>query len=74
MKDVVGQKPAPGTGKALRDDGLQANERNLTTELADEKARKDAKDILLDEAAHILSDQADLMKPTPRFATDAKPG
>jgi carboxyl-terminal processing protease len=60
--------------KAHRDDGLQANERNLATELADEKARKDAKDVLLDEAVHILSDEASLLKPGARLVTDSRPG
>lgn len=42
------------------DDGLQADERSLSAELALENARKNAKDILLNEAAAILADQADL--------------
>jgi carboxyl-terminal processing protease len=53
---------APG-GK---DDGLQAGERSLAVELAAEKSRKNAKDILLNEAAHILSDEVEFLK------TDAK--
>jgi carboxyl-terminal processing protease len=53
---------------SAQDDGLQADERDLSNELAAEKARKDAKDILLDEAAHILSDQAGLLKPEARVA------
>lgn len=44
----------------VRDDGLQSNERNIDADLAIEKARKDAKDILLNEAAHILSDEVHL--------------
>ena len=59
---------------ARRDDGLQSNERNLATELANEKARKNAKDVLLDEAAHILSDEVGLVKPAGRLVTDASPG
>ena len=47
---------------ATQDDGLQANERSLASELAAEKARKDAKDVLLEEAAHILGDEVDLLK------------
>ncbi len=47
---------------SLRDDGLQANERNLSAELAAEKAQKGEKDVLLNEAAHILSDEVDLLK------------
>jgi carboxyl-terminal processing protease len=42
------------------DDGLQANERSLTADIAMENARKNAKDALLNEAAAILSDAADL--------------
>lgn len=45
---------------ALQDDGLQSNERNLDADLALEKANKNAKDILLNEAAHILSDEVGL--------------
>jgi len=56
-----------------QDDGLQADERDLSNDLAEEKARKDAKDILLDEAAHILSDQVGLLKPTARVAVSNKP-
>jgi carboxyl-terminal processing protease len=58
---------------SAQDDGLQADERDLSNELAAEKARKDAKDILLDEAAHILSDQAGLLKPEARVAVGSKP-
>ncbi|HEY8117865.1 MAG TPA: carboxy terminal-processing peptidase [Methylophilaceae bacterium] len=46
----------------IRDDGLQANERNLDADIAMEKARKDTKDVLLIEAAHILSDESGLLK------------
>lgn len=45
-----------------RDDGLQANERNLKDDLALEKANKDTKDILLNEAANIMSDEVGLIK------------
>ena len=44
----------------VRDDGLQSNERNIDADLAIEKARTDATDILLNEAAHILSDEVQL--------------
>ncbi len=54
------QKPVPGPNRARQDDGLQPDERNLATELADEKARKDAKDVLLNEAVHILGDEVGL--------------
>ncbi|MFZ6749808.1 carboxy terminal-processing peptidase [Undibacterium sp. Ren11W] len=53
---------------ATQDDGLQANERSLAAELAAEKARKDAKDVLLEEAAHILGDEVDLLKTNHKLA------
>lgn len=70
LKDKVGdQKEAKEADKALtQDDGLQANERSLVSELAAEKARKDAKDILLEEAAHILGDEVDLLKTNRKLA------
>ncbi len=53
---------------ASQDDGLQANERSLSSELAAEKARKEAKDVLLDEAAYILGDAVDLLKSNQKLA------
>jgi carboxyl-terminal processing protease len=47
---------------SAQDDGLQSNERNINDDLAIEKAQNDAKDVLLDESAHILSDEIDLLK------------
>ncbi len=47
-----------------QDDGLQANERNLKDDLALEKANKETKDILLNEAANIMSDEVGLLKNT----------
>lgn len=57
----------------LQDDGLQSNERNLDADLAIEKANKSAKDILLNEAAHILSDEIGLLKDHPQFASSVLP-
>lgn len=54
--------------EATQDDGLQANERSLSAELAAEKARKDAKDVLLNEAANILGDAVDLIKTNNKLA------
>ncbi|KQY10453.1 peptidase S41 [Rhizobium sp. Root73] len=44
------------------DDGLEANERSLSADIAIENARKNVKDVLLNEAAAILADEADLQK------------
>jgi carboxyl-terminal processing protease len=60
-------------GAARQDDGLQADERNLTAELAAEKAAKNAKDVLLQEAAHILSDEAVMLKTDTRMASRVMP-
>ncbi|WP_179613060.1 carboxy terminal-processing peptidase [Rhizobium leguminosarum] len=42
------------------DDGLEAGERSLTADIALENARKNAKDVLLDEASAILADEVGL--------------
>lgn len=44
------------------DDGLQADERSLSADIALENARKNAKDVLLNEAVAIVGDEADLQK------------
>ncbi|TFW22462.1 tail-specific protease [Massilia arenosa] len=72
-------KPAAQTTKAVAvrlprtDDGLQGDERSLAAELAAEKRAKDAKDILLNEAAHILADEVSLLKTDTRLATKVAP-
>ncbi len=71
--DIVGKDYASEKGSALRDDGLQPDERNLANELAAEKARKNAKDVLLNEAVHILSDEVGVRKTGARFAARVKP-
>ncbi|HXA48329.1 MAG TPA: carboxy terminal-processing peptidase [Burkholderiaceae bacterium] len=68
------EKLAAAKSDAIRDDGLQANERTLTVEIAAEKAAKDAKDVLLNEAVHILSDEVDLLKTDSRLAARVLPG
>lgn len=68
----------PGKSVALKgssrlDDGLQGDERNLVAELAAEKAAKNAKDVYLQEAAHILSDEAGMLKTDTRMASRVMP-
>ena len=53
---------------ALKDDGLQSGERNLNADLAIEKAREGAKDVLLDEAVNILSDEVTQIRLKPVLA------
>lgn len=67
-------KSVAANSAAFEDDGLQSNERNLATDLANEKTRKNAKDVLLEEAAHILSDEVGLLKASPKLATTVLPG
>ena len=69
-------KPAKAValkGSSRQDDGLQADERNLTAELAAEKAAKNAKDVFLQEAAHILSDEVAMLKTNTRMASRVMP-
>jgi hypothetical protein len=49
-----------GVARSLADDGLQSNERKLSLDLAAEKSRDTAKDVLLDESIHIMADAAAL--------------
>jgi len=82
-KEARGKVPTPTKlGKAginlkganrNQDDGLQADERNLVSELAAEKAAKNAKDVLLQETAHILADETNLLKTDTRMATRTMP-
>lgn len=53
---------------ALHDDGMLSSERELSADLAIENANKSVKDILLHEAAHILSDGVGLLKTDSRLA------
>ena len=59
---------ATASAHAFQDDGMLSSERNLNTELAIENANKNAKDILLNEAAHIVSDEAGLLNSDSRLA------
>lgn len=47
---------------AAADDGLRPDERSLSADIAMENARKNAKDALLEEAAAIIADEAELQE------------
>ncbi len=66
-------KPVGLKGSMRTDDGLQGDERNLASELAAEKAAKNAKDVMLQEAAHILADETAMLKTDTRMASRAMP-
>lgn len=59
-KNAKGRKGS--TPAVKRDDGLLADERNLETELAAEKEAKNAKDVLLNEAARVMADEVELQR------------
>ncbi|MDO8990958.1 MAG: carboxy terminal-processing peptidase [Sideroxyarcus sp.] len=66
-------KQAASPGHALQDDGLMSSERDTNADLAIEKARDDAKDVFLNEAAHILGDASALLQSSPRLASRVLP-
>jgi carboxyl-terminal processing protease len=55
------------------DDGLNANERSLKSELKQEKDAKKAKDVQLNETAHILFDAVGMIKADPKLASEVLP-
>ena len=64
---------AKSMNHTLQDDGMLASERDLSADLAIEKANKNAKDIFLNEAAHVLSDEVGLLKDNSRLAARSVP-
>lgn len=67
------KKTNASNSAAQQDDGLQSNERNLDSDLALEKVRKNNKDILLNESAHILSDELSLLKSNAKLSASVLP-
>ena len=72
-KDLA--KTASGSGKeaVAQDDGLQADERSITSDLKREQAAKDKRDVILDEAAHILADEIGLIRADTKLAAQVLP-
>ncbi len=60
------------SARAMLDDGLDSNERDLGVELAAGLAQKEVKDVFLQEAARVVSDQAGLLKTNTEAAVAAK--
>jgi carboxyl-terminal processing protease len=73
------QKAIDGSDAYLKDDdsalddGLDPGERSLKTELQQQKDAKDAPDPQLREAAHIVSDEVDMLKAAPTAAAQILP-
>jgi len=61
-QSAIGEKSIVADKPPVRDDGLMPDERNLANDLAAENERKNAKDILLREAAQILGDEVGLLR------------
>ncbi|HEY0180632.1 MAG TPA: carboxy terminal-processing peptidase [Dokdonella sp.] len=57
----------------LQDDGLQPDERSLSSDLKREKEAKDKRDVVLDEAAHVLTDEVDLIRTDTKLAARVLP-
>ncbi|MET0265141.1 MAG: carboxy terminal-processing peptidase [Duganella sp.] len=84
LNKAIAAKPASGKtapvpkvagvkGALRSDDGLQGAERSLAAELEAEKLAKSAKDVLLNEAVHILADEVALLKTDTRMAARVLP-
>jgi carboxyl-terminal processing protease len=72
-KALGGDASVDADAAATGDDGLNANERSLKSELKQEDDAKKAKDTELDEAAHIVSDEVVMIKADPKLATVVLP-
>jgi len=62
-----------GTPAQSQDDGLQPDERGIQTDIKREQAAKDKRDVVLDEAAHILADEIALIRTDTKLAARVLP-
>ena len=62
-----------GTPAQSQDDGLQPDERGIQTDIKREQAAKDKRDVVLDEAAHILADEISLIRTDTKLASRVLP-
>ncbi|WP_426701021.1 carboxy terminal-processing peptidase [Rhodanobacter sp. Col0626] len=72
-KAIDGTDTTLGDEQSSLDDGLNANERSLKSELKQEKDAKKAKDVQLNETAHILFDAVGMIKADPKVASEVLP-
>ena len=63
----------PIDADTLRDDGLQPDERSISTEIAREEKAKDRRDVVLEETAHILADEIGLIRSDTKLAAQVLP-
>ena len=60
-------------GGAADDDGLQPDERGIENDIKREQAAKEKRDVVLDEAAHILADEISLIRTDTKLAARVLP-
>jgi carboxyl-terminal processing protease len=72
-KAIDGTDASLADEESRLDDGLNANERSLKSELKQEKEAKKAKDVQLNETAHILFDAIGMIKANPKLASEVLP-
>ncbi len=70
---VVSDSPKKEDIDSRSDDGLQADERSLKSDLAAEQARKNEKDVVLTEGSRILGDEIDLIHSDTKLAAQVLP-
>ena len=72
-----GQATRPAGANTLAgspdDDGLQPDERDIQTDIRREQAAKEKRDVVLDEAAHILADEISLIRTDTKLAARVLP-
>ncbi|HJT96997.1 MAG TPA: carboxy terminal-processing peptidase, partial [Rhodanobacteraceae bacterium] len=78
MQDTKSGTPVKPNGNAIAnggdtDDGLQPDERDIQADLKREQAAKDKRDVVLDEAAHILADEISLIRTDTKLASRVLP-
>jgi carboxyl-terminal processing protease len=78
MQDSKNGTPTKPNGNAIAnsndaDDGLQPDERDIQTDLKREQAAKEKRDVVLDEAAHILADEISLIRTDTKLAARVLP-
>jgi carboxyl-terminal processing protease len=73
-KNVIAGAPDKSSDADDRsDDGLQADERSLKSDLAQEQKRKNEKDVVLTEGSRILGDEIDLIHSDTKLAAQVLP-
>jgi carboxyl-terminal processing protease len=74
-KNVAPTKPSGDAAVAASpsDDGLQPDERDIRADLKREEAAKQKRDVVLDEAAHILADEISLIRTDTKLAARVLP-